>query len=139
MTCRPCNPVMVKYSAMNVLVDGQSPVSNLWAYSNPLMIRKPTPHRIVMPIYILYLPRSFFFKDAQLMTIVKLEMIRTMVLIVARGTFRNAAPCSQVSAPVRSNTYVENSAPNNMTSDARNSHMPSLALYRPVSGRSVVL
>src|SRR5579859_371969 len=104
-----------------------------------LMIKKPTPHRNVSPMYNLYLPRFFCFSDTQLMTIVMLEMISTMVLMVARGILRNAAPCSHVSEPVRRRTYVENSAPKSITSDARNSHTPSLALYKPVSGRSVVL
>ena len=31
---------------------------------------------------------------------------------------------------------MENSAPNSMTSDARNSQIPSLPLVKPVSGRS---
>ena len=95
--------------------------------------------RIVKPMYSLYLPKFFIFSDAHLITIVTLEMISTSVLMVASGTFRNSAPCSHVSAPIRSSTYVENSAPNSITSDARNSHTPSFALYRPVSGRSVEL
>src|SRR5579863_2211871 len=124
---------------MNVLVDGNSPTSNLWAYSILLMTRNPTPHRIVKPMYSLYFPKLFIFSDAQLITIVTLETISISVLSVASGTFRNSAPCSHVSDPVRSRTYVENSAPNNITSDARNSHTPNLALYSPVSGRSVEL
>src|SRR5271169_6734150 len=114
---------------MNVLVDGHIPFSNLCAYSKLLITRKPTPHRIVTPMYNLYLPRFFIFNETQLMTIVTLEIISTSVLIVARGILRPIlAPFSQVSAPVRSSTYVENNAPNSITSEARKSQMPSLAL-----------
>ena len=31
-------------------------------------------------------------------------------------------------------TYAENKPPNNITSDAKNNHIPSFALYNPVSG-----
>jgi hypothetical protein len=31
--------------------------------------------------------------------------------------------------------YDENNAPNSITSDARNSQIPSFALYKPVSAR----
>src|SRR6266404_1781547 len=124
---------------MNVLVDGHRPVSNLCAYSKPLMTRKTAPHRMVRPMYNLYRPGFFIFSEAQLMTIVTLEIISTSVLIVASGMLRNSAPCSHVSAPVRNSTYVENNAPNSITSEARKSQMPSLALYRTVYGRSVEL
>ena len=54
--------------------------------------------------------------------------MRTAVLNVPMGMF--SKPCGQVpsGAPTRSRMYEENKAPNNMTSDARNSQMPTLAL-----------
>src|SRR5215510_10400146 len=46
-----------------------------------------------------------------------------------------SSPCGHSTAPTRRRMYVENSAPNSMTSDARNNQIPSLPLARPVSGR----
>ena len=48
--------------------------------------RNPKPQRIVIPRYILYLSNCCIFKDAQLITIVTLEVISKRVLKVAIGT-----------------------------------------------------
>src|SRR2546422_6584244 len=82
------------------------------------------------------LPRRRF---AQASTTVTLEAISTKVFTVASGTFRKVQPRGQVGAAVRSRINDENSAPNSITSDARKSQIPSLALYSPVSGRGWTL
>jgi len=64
------------------------------------------------------------------------EEIRSMVLSVASGTLRMLAPRGHSGAATRSKMYDEKSAPNSITSEAKNSQMPSLALYIPVSGRA---
>jgi hypothetical protein len=85
-----------------------------------------------------YFLKSFSLSDAQDITMVTDEAMRMMVLSVASGTFRNSRPWCQVpgGAPVRSSTYEENRAPNSITSEARKSQTPSLALNTPVSGRA---
>src|SRR5215213_3481707 len=74
--------------------------------------------------------------DAHAMTIVTEDEIRTSVLNVASGTLRIVSPRGQLEAPVRIRMYDANSAPNSMTSEARNSQMPILPLVRPVSRRT---
>ncbi len=59
------------------------------------MTMKITPHPNVAQRYILNLPNSFRRSDAQAITIVTLEAIRTKVLTVASGTFSLSAPCGQ--------------------------------------------
>src|SRR5215467_15523520 len=61
------------------------------------------------------------------------EQIRMTVLIAPSLTL--SSPCGHSTAPTRSRMYVENSAPKSMTSDARNSQIPSFPFARPVSGR----
>jgi hypothetical protein len=46
------------------------------------------------------------------------------------------APDGQWAAPTLNKIYEEKSAPNSMTSDAKNSHIPKVALLKPVSGLS---
>ena len=76
------------------------------------------------------------FRFYQAITVVILEVIRTKVLTVPTGIF--SQPCGQKPSgePTRNRIYVEKSAPNSMTSEARNSQIPTLALYSPVSGRA---
>ena len=74
-------------------------------------------------------------KFAQARTTVTLDAISTNVLTVASGTFSSSHPRGQCGAPVRMRISDEKSAPKSMTSDARNSQIPSLPLYTPVSGR----
>src|SRR5205809_370621 len=66
------------------------------------------------------------------MTIVTDELIRMTVLMAPSGTL--SSPCGHSAAPLRRMMYVENKAPNSITSEARNSQMPSLPFARPVSG-----
>ena len=49
-------------------------------------------------------PKSRFTRDAHARTIVTLELMRTTVLRVARGTFRYVAPAGHSVAPTRSIT-----------------------------------
>jgi hypothetical protein len=79
-------------------------------------------------MYILNRENFFIINDAHDITMVTLELMRIIVLSVARGMFRIVYPCGQTGAPTLNNTYEENKAPNNITSDARKSQMPSLAL-----------
>src|SRR5688572_2943852 len=72
-------------------------------------------------------------------TIVTDEAIRISVLSAASGTLRIADWSGQLSAPIRSRAYAENSDPNSITSDARNSQIPSFGFVRPVSGRTSVV
>src|SRR5512138_3475717 len=78
---------------------------------------------------------NFIF--AQAMTIVMLEVMSTVVLKVPIGTFSNT--CGHAGAPTRSKIYEENSAPKSIISEARNSHIPTLALNKPVSGRALTV
>ena len=56
------------------------------------MTKKPKEHNKVNPIYSLYFLRSFNFRDTQDITIVILEVIKTAVFNVARGTFNASCP-----------------------------------------------
>ena len=69
-------------------------------YSKYLTTKKPKASKIVNPKYILNLPKSFSLSDAQLITIVTLEVIRNIVFKVAIGTFKISDPTGQDSAPV---------------------------------------
>src|SRR5438067_6662973 len=125
--------------AMKLFVAGERPSWNSCVYSNPLMTRKPTAQRSVAAMNQrpnLRLPRR---RNDQAMTTVTLDRIRTKVLTVASGTLRNVQPRGQSGALLRNRIYVEKSAPKSITSDARNSQMPNLALYSPVSGRGWTL
>src|SRR5262245_61035808 len=73
------------------------------------------------------------------MTIVTDEAMRTTVFKVASGTLTIDDWSGQVGAPVRRSAYEENSEPNSITSEARNSHTPSLGLVSPVSGLTSVV
>src|SRR5215218_11120969 len=96
-----CSPVRVKYRARKLLVLGKSPSSNLWLYSKYLTTRKTPPSRIVPPMYRRNVVRRPRISDAHAITIVIEEVIRTMVLNVAIGTFRIVAPRGQLGAPDR--------------------------------------
>ncbi len=74
------------------------------------------------------------------MTIVTDEAIRTTVFSVASGTLSTSRlhPAT-IGAPVRSNAYDENNDPKSITSDARNSQIPSFGFVSPVSGRTSVV
>ena len=73
------------------------------------------------------------------MTIVTDEAIRTTVLSAARGTLSTSCCTGHVGAPLRSNAYDENNDPKSITSDARNSQIPSFGFVSPVSGRTSVV
>jgi hypothetical protein len=60
--------------------------------------------------------------------------MRAIVLIVASGTLRIWDPTGHALEPVLRIISVENKAPNNMTSEARKLHTPSLAFVTPVNG-----
>ena len=77
--------------------------------------------------------KLFSLSEAHDITIVTDEQMRMTVLIAP--SFTLSSPCGHSVAPTLSRMYVENSAPNSMTSDARNNQMPSLPLARPESGR----
>jgi hypothetical protein len=62
------------------------------------------------------------------------ERIRKSVLKKASGTLSTSGPWGQEVAPMRSRIRLENKAPKSMTSEERNSQMPSLALESPVTG-----
>jgi hypothetical protein len=81
--------------------------------------------------------KSFIIRDAHDITIVMLEVMSTAVFTVARGT--SSTWCGHSTDPILRRIYEENKAPNNITSDARNNHIPSLALKRPVSGRALIV
>ena len=72
----------------NVLVRGKYPWWNLAVYSKYLTVRKPNPHRMVMPMKRRNFPKSRRTREAQASTIVMDELMRITVLSVARGTFR---------------------------------------------------
>src|SRR5229473_377780 len=78
--------------------------------------------------------QSFSLSDTHAITIVTDDPIRMKVLAMPSHTF--SSPCGHSTDPLRRMMYVENRAPNSMTSDARNSQTPSLPLWRPVSGRA---
>src|SRR5205085_12616743 len=75
-----------------------------------------------------------FFKSprrrlAHAKTTVTDEMINTSVLTVASGMFSpSSRPCGQCGTPLRRRISDEKSAPKSITSDARKSQIPSLAL-----------
>ena len=69
-------------------------------YSKYLTTRKNHANNNVIPAYNLYLLKSFNFNEAQLITIVTEDVIRNIVLSVARGTFNISAPTGQLSTPV---------------------------------------
>ena len=60
----------------------------------------------------------------------------TAVFAPANASPNSSGPLGHDDADTRSSAYDENSAPNSITSEARNSQMPSLPFARPVSGRS---
>ena len=64
--------------------------------------------------------------------IVTLEDTNTTVLNPAARTLRCSDPLGHESAQERKNTYAEKISPNNITSEARKSHMPNLPLFNPV-------
>src|SRR5258708_37733625 len=99
------------------------------------MPRKASAQISVMAWYILNLAKSFIFSDAHAITTVMLEQMRTMVFVMPSGMFNKPCGESPGAAPTRSRMKDENNAPNNITSDARKSHMPTLALHKPVSAR----
>src|SRR5262249_21009886 len=78
------------------------------------------------------LPHSFIFSVAHAITIVTDELIRMIVLIVPSATLNWL--CGHSGPPTRSRMYDENSAPNSITSEDRNSQTPNLPLCSPVSG-----
>src|SRR5438093_13134613 len=119
--------------AKNVLCQGPSPLCKCSLYSKYLLTRKIPASTNVPSMYSRCLPQSFIFNDAHAITIVTDELMRMIVLMVPSGTIRS--PCGHSTAPTRSRMYVENSAPNSITSDARNNQMPSLPLASPESGR----
>jgi hypothetical protein len=59
---------------------------------------------------------------------VTLDPIRMKVFSVASGTLSRSQPWASDWAPVRSRISEENSAPKSITSEARNSQIPSLPL-----------
>ena len=61
------------------------------------------------------------------------------VFSAASGTLRIADWSGHVGAPLRSSAYDENSEPNSITSEARNSQIPSFGFVSPVSGRTSVV
>ena len=64
---------------------------------------KPTAQRMVSPIQNRNLPKSLSLSDAQDITMVTEEKMRTRVLSVAKGTESPISrPCGQTGAPVRS-------------------------------------
>src|SRR5919201_4814846 len=118
--------------AKNVSCHGPSPFDRCSLYSKYLFTRNTPASANVSQRYRRCLLHSFNLRDAQAITIVTDELIRMMVLMVPSGTL--SSPCGHSGAPTRSRMYDENSAPNNITSDARNNQMPSLPLASPVSG-----
>ena len=61
--------------------------------------------------------------------------ISTTVFALPSVRLSRSRPDGHSGADTRSRAYAENSAPNSMTSDAMNSHMPSVTLVTPVSAR----
>src|SRR5918994_1626055 len=115
---------------MKLFVDGSSggTCANFEPYSNPFTTMNPTPKRNVRPMCSLNFPMSFIFSAAHDSTIVTDEAMRMIVFSVASGTFRIDDCTGQLSAPTRSSTYEEKSDPKSITSDARNSQIPSFGL-----------
>src|SRR6266571_5656108 len=109
---------------MKLFVAGERPSTNSWRYSKPLLTRKASAQTRVREMKIrphFKLPRR---RLAQARTTVTLDAIRMKVFAVASGTLRKVQPRGQVGALVRSRMYEEKSAPNSITSDARNSQIP---------------
>src|SRR5437763_17049697 len=125
--------------AMKLFVAGERPSWNSCVYSKPLITRKPRAQSSVRAMKMRPLFRSPKRRYDHAMITVTDEAMRTNVLSVASGTLRNVQPRGHDAALLRSRMYDENSAPKSMTSDARNSQMPNLALYSPVSGRGWTL
>src|SRR5262245_54395487 len=73
------------------------------------------------------------------MTVVILEVMSTRVLVMPSQTLSQPSRQRPSGWPTRKRMYDENNAPNNMTSEARNSQIPALALYKPVSGRAATV
>src|SRR5436190_11610211 len=96
-----------------------------------LLTRKTPASTNVRMRYNRCFPHSFNLSDAHAITIVTDELMRMTVLIAPSGTL--SSPCGHSAAPLRRMMYVENKAPNSITSEARNSQMPSLPFARPVS------
>src|SRR4051812_46605463 len=110
---------------------------NLSLYSLLLIPRNARAHRIVTAKKNLARPKLCNFKFAHAITTVTDDAIRTNVLNVPIGML--SKPCGHAVLPTRRSTYDENSAPKSMTSEARNSQMPTFALYNPVSRRGSIV
>src|SRR4051812_29167388 len=119
--CNPWRPVSVKYTAKNVLCQGPSPFVKCSEYSKYLTTRKVADKSRVRPRNRRCLLQSCNLSDAHAITIVTDEPISTKVLNIPSQTFRS--PCGHSTAPVRRMMYVENRAPNNITSEARNNQI----------------
>ena len=104
------------------------------------MTRNNTEHKRVIPMNILKPFMSFSLRATQDFTIVQLDRIKLNVFRVAKGMFKCVSPeGGQTGDPTLKRIYAENNPPNNIISDARNSQIPSLALYNPVSSRGFTL
>ena len=124
-----------------MLLDGYISWLNFDVYSKYLITRNIKEQSKVIPIYILYLGKSFSFREAQAITIETLDEIRTRVLTVARGTLSSAAYRSKSPGGAASlrKIYAENRPPNSMISEAKNIQIPNLELINPVSSRSFMI
>src|SRR6266571_4347456 len=120
--------------ARNVVCQGPSPALKCAEYSKYLLTRKMPASTKVATRYTRCAPHLFILSDAHAITIVTDDEIRSTVLNAPSGMF--SSWCGHSIEPIRKMMYVEKSAPNSMTSEARNSQMPSLPFASPVSGRS---
>src|ERR1051326_9048059 len=93
------------------------------------------PHKIVATRYNQYARYRLIFNVAHAGPTGTEETMRMQVLNVPTGTL--STPCGHTpgAASRRRKMYAEKSAPKSITSEARKSHMPTLAFQRPVSGR----
>src|SRR5947209_6955020 len=106
---------------MKLLVLGKRWSTYSWWYSNPLFTRNASAQARVSAMKIrphFRFPRR---RLAHARTTVTDEAMRMNVLAVASGTLRNSQPRGHTGALVRIRMYDEKSAPNSITSEARNS------------------
>ena len=114
---------------------------NLLVYSKYLITIKRAEQSRVMPIYILYLEKSFNLREAQAITMETLEEMRTIVFTVAIGTLSFDAQYSKSpgGAAILKNIYAEKRPPKSITSEAKNIQIPNFELISPVSSLSSML
>ncbi len=84
-----------------MLCHGPSPIDRWCSYSKYFTTRKSSASPIVSPRCMRNLPKFFIFSDAQAMTIVTDDVMRTTVLNAAIGTFSSSKPCGHSVEPTR--------------------------------------